>query len=143
MQLQESGTEALDSSHRSLFNYLSCLTQLYRTLGHTIWAVIILHISLDVIVVSLLCLLRSNDAGTSAVVTTTTTVVTVVTMVVVMVIVIIVAKEFFQGFDFLDDLRDEAPLGLVSHDHELMRLQCKSYHTEHNFLPHQNCRDIS
>ena len=136
MQLQESGTEALDSSHRSLFNYLSCLTQLYRTLGHTIWAVIILHISLDVIVVSLLCLLRSNDAGTSAVVT-------VVTMVVVMVIVIIVAKEFFQGFDFLDDLRDEAPLGLVGHDHELMRLQCKSYHTEHNFLPHQNCRDIS
>ena len=51
--------------------------------------------------------------------------VTVVTMVVVMVIVIIVAKakEVFQGFDFLDDLRDEAPLGLVRHDHELMRLQ--------------------
>lgn len=59
--------------------------------------------------------------------------VTMVTVVVVMVIVVIVVKEVFQGFDFLDDLRDEASLGLVHHDKELMRLQCTLY--QYNFQP--------
>ena len=49
----------------------------------------------------------------------------VVMMMVVIVVIVIVVKEVLQGVDFLDDLGDEAPLGLVRHDHELVRLRLK------------------
>ena len=36
-----------------------------------------------------------------------------------MTVVIVVVEEVFEGFDLFNDLRNEAPLRLVRHDHEL------------------------
>ena len=33
--------------------------------------------------------------------------------------IVVVVEEVFEGLDLLDDLRDEATLRLVRHDHEL------------------------